>query len=113
MSARRSTATAAADDVSLWIRLLESHNFIMVALRDRLAQASEGATLARFDLLATLDAEDGLTLAELSRRLRVTAGLRQLVGGLPETERRALRVLLGKLRATVLEQVAPKETRPS
>jgi DNA-binding MarR family transcriptional regulator len=65
------TALVAPTDVGLWLRLLESHNRVLAELRRDL----EGVcTLARFDLLATLDKEDGITLATLSRRLLVTAG---------------------------------------
>jgi DNA-binding MarR family transcriptional regulator len=65
------TPLTATTDVGLWLRLLESHNRILAELRRDL----EGVcTLARFDLLATLDKEDGITLATLSRRLLVTAG---------------------------------------
>lgn len=65
------TALVATTDVGLWLRLLESHNRILAELRRDL----EGVcTLARFDLLAALHKEDGITLATLSRRLLVTAG---------------------------------------
>jgi DNA-binding MarR family transcriptional regulator len=65
------TPLVATTDVGLWLRLLESQNRILAELRRDL----EGVcTIAPFDLLATLDKEDGITLAVLSRRLLVTAG---------------------------------------
>lgn len=61
--------------VSLWVRLLESHNLMLAELRRRFVPGRGGAaTLPRFDLLANLIREDGLTLAALSRRMLVTAG---------------------------------------
>jgi len=58
-------------DTSIWVRLLECHNLVLAELR----KSFEGeCTLARFDLVANIDREDGLTLAELSRRMLVTAG---------------------------------------
>ncbi len=75
----RATARAPARDVesvasvgvSLWVRLLESHNLMLADLRRRLAG---DCTMPRFDLLANLEREDGQTLAALSRRMLVTAG---------------------------------------
>jgi DNA-binding MarR family transcriptional regulator len=61
--------------VSLWVRLLESHNLMLAELRRRFVPGRGGAaTLPRFDLLANLIREDGQTLAALSRRMLVTAG---------------------------------------
>ncbi|MEO8875782.1 MAG: MarR family transcriptional regulator [Polyangiaceae bacterium] len=61
--------------VSLWVRLLESHNLMLAELRRRFSPGKSGAaTLPRFDLLANLIREDGQTLAALSRRMLVTAG---------------------------------------
>ena len=55
----------------VWLRLLEAHNLIMREVRRGLAGVM---TLPQFDALVQLDqVPDGLTLAELSRRLRVTA----------------------------------------
>jgi len=68
--------------VSAWVRLLESHNLILAELRRRLA---EDCTLARFDLLANLEREDGQTPAALSRRMLVTAG--NLTGLVDRAER--------------------------
>ena len=83
-----STAVRAPHDpttranVSLWVRLLESHNLMLSEVRRRLA---EECTLPRFDLLANLEREDGQTLAALSRRMLVTAG--NLTGLVDRAER--------------------------
>jgi len=69
-------------NVSLWVRLLESHNLMLGEIRRRL---SEATTIARFDLLANLEREDGQTLAALSRRMLVTAG--NLTGLVDRAER--------------------------
>jgi DNA-binding MarR family transcriptional regulator len=58
-------------NVSLWVRLLESHNLMLAEIRRRLA---DECTMPRFDLLANLHREDGQTLAALSRTMLVTAG---------------------------------------
>jgi len=58
-------------DVSLWVRLLESHNLMLGQIRRRL---SGSVTMPRFDLLANLAREDGQPLAALSRHMLVTAG---------------------------------------
>jgi DNA-binding MarR family transcriptional regulator len=71
-----------AIDVSLWVRLLESHNIMLAEIRRRL---SEDCTMPRFDLLANLEREDGQTLAALSRRMLVTAG--NLTGLVDRAER--------------------------
>ena len=68
--------------VSLWVRLLESHNRMLVEIRRRLA---DDCTMPRFDLLANLEREDGQTLAALSRRMLVTAG--NLTGLVDRAER--------------------------
>jgi len=57
--------------VSAWVRMLECHARILGSLRGELAG---DVTLARFDLLTSLDRQDGQTLAQLSRGLLVTAG---------------------------------------
>lgn len=58
--------------VSLWLRLLKSHNLIVGELRKRLQDA---CTFPQFDVLAQLAREpDGTSMMELSRRLLVTAG---------------------------------------
>src|SRR5438128_10764293 len=61
-----------------WLRLLACTNLIETRLQSRLRQKF-GTTLARFDVLAQLDAREtedgsGLTMTELSRRLMVTNG---------------------------------------
>lgn len=82
VSKRRDAAKIGDVDTSLWVRLLESHNLVLARLR----KSFEGeCTLARFDLLANLAREDGLTLAELSRRMLVTAG--NLTGLVERAER--------------------------
>jgi DNA-binding MarR family transcriptional regulator len=73
---------ASSVGVSLWVRLLESHNLMLGDLRRRLA---DDCTMARFDLLANLEREDGQTLAALSRRMLVTAG--NLTGLVDRAER--------------------------
>jgi len=78
----READPVASIGVSLWVRLLESHNRMLSELRRRLA---EDSTLPRFDLLANLEREDGQTLAALSRRMLVTAG--NLTGLVDRAER--------------------------
>jgi DNA-binding MarR family transcriptional regulator len=68
--------------VSLWVRLLESHNLVVGEVRRRLSGV---CTMPRFDLLANLEREDGQTLAALSRRMLVTAG--NLTGLVDRAER--------------------------
>jgi DNA-binding MarR family transcriptional regulator len=68
--------------VSLWVRLLESHNLMLGEIRRKLADT---CTMPRFDLLANLEREDGQTLAALSRRMLVTAG--NLTGLVDRAER--------------------------
>jgi DNA-binding MarR family transcriptional regulator len=62
---------AMAESESLWFRLLSCHAVMLSELRREL---DDEITLARFDLLASLNREDGQKLAELSRALLVTAG---------------------------------------
>ncbi len=57
--------------VSAWVRLLECHSLVLAELRNDLLP---DCTMARFDLLTSLDREDGQPLASLSRNLLVTAG---------------------------------------
>ncbi len=59
------------ESVSLWFRLLSCHSVMLSELRREL---EDRITLARFDLFASLNREDGQTLASLSRALLVTAG---------------------------------------
>jgi DNA-binding MarR family transcriptional regulator len=79
------SAPAKRGDVSVWVRLLESHNLMLAEIRRRLSGAT---TMARFDLLANLERDDGQTLAELSRRMLVTAG--NLTGLVDRAERDGL-----------------------
>jgi DNA-binding MarR family transcriptional regulator len=72
------TPAAEADErqgaVRLWLRLLGCAGLIERELRRRLAERFD-TTLPRFDLMAQLDkAPEGLTLAEISRRMMVTNG---------------------------------------
>jgi DNA-binding MarR family transcriptional regulator len=78
----RESDTVASIGVSLWVRLLESHNLMLARVRRRLAGE---CTMPRFDLLANLEREDGQTLAALSRRMLVTAG--NLTGLVDRAER--------------------------
>lgn len=58
----------------VWLRLLTCTQMIESMVRARL-RAEFGTTLARFDLLAALDASGGaLTMGALSARLMVTSG---------------------------------------
>jgi DNA-binding MarR family transcriptional regulator len=81
-SGAREGDAVASIGVSIWVRLLESHNRMLAELRRRLA---DDCTLPRFDLLVNLDHEDGQTLAALSRRMLVTAG--NLTGLVDRAER--------------------------
>ena len=81
-AAANGEGAATRNNVSLWVRLLESHNLMLGEIRRRLADA---ATMPRFDLLANLEREDGQTLAALSRRMLVTAG--NLTGLVDRAER--------------------------
>jgi DNA-binding MarR family transcriptional regulator len=78
----RDTDTVASIGVSLWVRLLESHNLMLGQVRRRLA---DECTMPRFDLLANLEREDGQSLAALSRSMLVTAG--NLTGLVDRAER--------------------------
>jgi DNA-binding MarR family transcriptional regulator len=63
---------AGALGLSVWVRLLKTHNLIL-----REARRSVGArlTLPQFDVMAQLSrAPQGMTFVELSRRLLVSAG---------------------------------------
>jgi DNA-binding MarR family transcriptional regulator len=73
---------ALTESVSLWFRLLSCHSVMLGTLRREL---EDRVTLARFDLLASLNREDGQTLASLSRALLVTAG--NLTGLVDRAER--------------------------
>jgi DNA-binding MarR family transcriptional regulator len=67
----REPDTVTSIGVSLWVRLLDSHNLMLAEVRRRLAS---DCSMPRFDLLANLERSDGQTLAALSRRMLVTAG---------------------------------------
>lgn len=64
-------ATGEGEAESLWYRLLRCHALMLGELRGKL---EDKMTLARFDLLASLNRNDGQTLASISRDLLVTAG---------------------------------------
>jgi DNA-binding MarR family transcriptional regulator len=84
-AAARSTRepdTVPSIGVSLWVRLLDSHNLMLAEVRRRLAA---DCSMPRFDLLANLERDDGQTLAALSRRMLVTAG--NLTGLVDRAER--------------------------
>lgn len=70
---------------SIVVRLLASQNLLLTALRRGLGP---DLSLARFDLLAQLSRDDGQTLAQLSRRMLVTAG--NLTGLVDRAERDAI-----------------------
>ncbi len=103
----RESALASEDKLELrvWLRLLTCSNLIEGEVRARLREVF-ATTLPRFDLLAQLDrAPEGLTMSELSSRLRVSNGnvtgltetlVREgLVSRLPEPDdRRSLRIRL-------------------
>jgi DNA-binding MarR family transcriptional regulator len=67
---------------SIVVRLLATHNLLLGALRTGFGPS---VSLARFDLLAQLDRDDGQTLAALSRKMLVTAG--NLTGLVDRAER--------------------------
>jgi DNA-binding MarR family transcriptional regulator len=70
---------------SIVVRLFASQNLLLTALRRGFGPE---LSLARFDLLAQLAREDGQTLAQLSRRMLVTAG--NLTGLVDRAERDAI-----------------------
>lgn len=81
-------AVAVAHDpssISIVVRLLAAQNLMIAALRRGFGPE---LSLARFDLLAQLSREDGQTLAQLSRRMLVTAG--NLTGLVDRAERDAI-----------------------
>ena len=78
----RNAEATPAIDISLWVRLLGCHNRMLSDLR---RSFEDEVTMPRFDLLAHLEREDGITLAELSRRMLVTAG--NLTGLVVRSER--------------------------
>jgi DNA-binding MarR family transcriptional regulator len=60
-----------AEPLGAYLRLLECSGRMLANVRRHLDGT---CTIARFDLLAALDRDDGQTLAHLSRALLVTAG---------------------------------------
>jgi DNA-binding MarR family transcriptional regulator len=74
--------TSDPTSVSIVVRLLAAQNLMLAALRRGFG---EELSLARFDLLMQLLREDGQTLANLSRRMLVTAG--NLTGLVDRAER--------------------------
>jgi DNA-binding MarR family transcriptional regulator len=105
--------------VSAWVRLLECHAQVLAELRSELLP---DCTMARFDLLAILDRQDGRTLASLSRSLLVTAGnLTGLVDraardGLvvkrsDARDRRVSRVHLTRKGRALVAELIPRHTR--
>lgn len=60
-------------NIRLWLRLLSCSTVVEKRLRRRLAE--RGATLPRFDVMATLERNaDGMTMSALSRLLLVSNG---------------------------------------
>lgn len=59
----------------LWLRILDASNLVQRELRGRLREEFD-VTLPRFDLMAALDraGDGGMTMGQLSRRLRVSNG---------------------------------------
>jgi DNA-binding MarR family transcriptional regulator len=78
----RESEPVASIGISVWARLLESHNLLFSAVRKRLA---DDCTMPRFELMTNLEREDGQTLAALSRRMFVTPG--NLTGLVDRAER--------------------------
>jgi DNA-binding MarR family transcriptional regulator len=73
--------------LSLWLRLLKSHNLVMNKVRPALS--ARGITLPQFDVLAQLSrSPGGLTFSELSEKLLVSAG--NLTGIVRRLEREKL-----------------------
>ena len=103
----------------LWLRLLTCSGLVERAVRRRLRQEF-AATLPRFDLMAALDRTPaGLTMGELSARLKVSNGnvtgvVERLVGeGLVErtalpTDRRSYKVALTTAGRTAFATMAER-----
>lgn len=105
--------------VSAWVRMLECHARVLAALRDELLPE---CTMARFDLLASLDRQDGQTLASLSRGLLVTAGNltglvdraardRLVVKRKGARDRRETHVYLTRKGRALVQQMIPRHAR--
>src|SRR5688500_15922717 len=74
LSFAEEAAPSAKAELRLWLRLLTTSGLIESAVRTRLREQC-GVTLPRFDLMAQLAREaQGLTMGELSRRMRVSNG---------------------------------------
>jgi DNA-binding MarR family transcriptional regulator len=99
--------------------MLECHAHVLAALRNELLPE---CTMARFDLLASLDRKDGQTLASLSRLLLVTAG--NLTGLVDRSardglvvkrsdarDRRVSRVYLTRKGRTLVHDMIPRHAR--
>lgn len=74
-TAAEATAGRDLERLRLWLRMLDTSNLVQRELRGRLRQAFN-VTLPRFDLMAALDraGPEGMTMGQLSRRLRVSGG---------------------------------------
>lgn len=105
--------------MSAWVRMLECHAKVLVTLRGELLAE---CTMARFDLLASLDRTDGQPLASLSRNLLVTAGnLTGLVDRAARDglvvkrsdahDRRVSRVYLTRKGRSLVQQTIPRHAR--
>lgn len=102
-----------------WLRLMKAYNLM---LREARSSLDGRCTLAQFDVLAHLyGADGGLTLADLSRRLLVTAGnvtglidrleKMEWVKRVPDTEdRRATRVQLTAAGRSAAAKLIPMHT---
>lgn len=119
MQSRVSSIHGSPVAVSAWVRMLECHQRMLAALRDELLP---DCTMARFDLLASLDRQDGQTLASLSKNLLVTAG--NLTGLVDRSardglvvkksdarDRRVSRVHLTRKGRALVQQMIPKHAR--
>lgn len=102
-----------------WIRLMKAYNLM---LREARTSLEGECTLPQFDVLAHLSREEqGLTLADLSRRLLVTAGnVTGLIDRMERTgwvkrvpdqdDRRVTRVQLTKAGKTVAARLVPQHS---
>ena len=96
--------------VSLWVRLLESHNLMLAELRRRFVPDKGAASLPRFDLLANLIRQDGQTLASLSRRMLVDRAERDALveRRADPQDRRLSRVFLTKKGRALIVSLLPR-----
>ncbi len=112
--------TAPNLEVSVWVRLMKAHGLMLRAVR---RGVGPGLTLPQFDVMAQIArSRDGLTTAELSRRLLVTAGnLTGVIGRMEqdglvtreahERDRRASRIRLTPAGRRLLRRTLPRHTR--